>query len=101
MQSLTRKSIKGRPYYYVRHCQRVNGQPKIVKTTYLGSVDNILEALETAETAPAPQTAEVLAFGDAAALYDQAVSLDLVLLVDAQLPKRDHGLSVAAYLTLT
>jgi len=100
MPSLTRKIIKGRPYYYVRHCQRVNGQPKIVKTTYLGSVDNILEALESAQTAPAPQTAEVLAFGDVAALYDQAVELDLVGLVDAQLPKRDQGLSVGEYLLL-
>src|SRR6266705_245359 len=100
MPSLTRKIIKGRPYYYVRHCQRVNGQPKIVKTTYLGSVDNILAALESAQTAPAPHTAEVLAFGDVAALYDQAVELDLVGLVDAQLPKRDQGLSVGEYLLL-
>src|SRR6266568_1723580 len=100
MPSLTRKIIKGRPYYYVRHCQRVNGQPKIVKTTYLGSVDNILAALESAQTAPAPQTAEVLAFGDVAALYDQAVELDLVGLVDAQHPKRDQGLSVGEYLLL-
>jgi transposase len=100
MPSLTRKLIKGRPYYYVRHCQRVDGQPKIVKTTYLGSVDHILQALDSAQTPPAPQTAEVLAFGDIAALYDQAVELDLVALVDAQLPKRDQGLSVGEYLLL-
>jgi len=100
MPSLTRKLIKGRPYYYVRHCQRVDGQPKIVKTTYLGALDNILEALESAQTPPSPQTAEVLAFGNVAALYDQAVELDLVRLVDAQLPKRDQGLSVGEYLLL-
>src|SRR5881397_3745439 len=100
MPSLTRKIIKGRPYYYVRHCQRVDGQPKIVKTTYLGSLDNILQALDSAQTPPPPQTAEVLAFGDIAALYDQAVELDLVRLVDAQLPKRDQGLSVGEYLLL-
>jgi hypothetical protein len=35
MPCLTRKLIKGHPYYYVRHCQRVNGKPKVVKTTYL------------------------------------------------------------------
>ena len=100
MPSLTRKIIKGRPYYYVRHCQRVDGQPKIVKTTYLGSLDNILQALESAQTPPPPQTAEVLAFGAVAALYDQALELDLVRLVDAQLPKRDQGLSVGQYLLL-
>jgi len=100
MPSLTRKLIKGRPYYYVRHCQRVDGQPKIVKTTYLGSLDHILEALDSAQTPPPPQTAEVLAFGDIAALYDQALELDLVRLVDAQLPKRQQGLSVGEYLLL-
>ena len=42
MPSLTHKTIKGHSYYYVRHCQRVDGKPKIVKTTYLGSLDNIL-----------------------------------------------------------
>src|SRR6266852_3854390 len=100
MPSLTRKIIKGRPYYYVRHCHRVDGQPKIVKTTYLGSLNNILEGLESAQTPPAPQTAEVLAFGEVAALYDQAMELNLVPLVDAQLPKRDQGLSVGEYLLL-
>ncbi len=100
MPSLTRKLIKGRPYYYVRHCQRVDGQPKIVKTTYLGSLDHILQALDSAQTPPPPQTAEVLAFGDIAALYDQALELDLVRLVDAQLPKRQQGLSVGEYLLL-
>jgi len=100
MPSLTRKIVKGRPYYYVRHCQRVDGQPKIVKTTYLGSLDHILQSLESAHTPPAPQTAEVLAFGDVAALYNQALELDLVGLVDIQLPKRDQGLSVGQYLLL-
>jgi transposase len=100
MPSLTRKIVKGRPYYYVRHCQRVDGQPKIVKTTYLGSLDHILQALASAQTPPPPQTAEVLAFGDIAALYAQATELDLVALIDAQLPKRHQGLSVGQYLLL-
>jgi hypothetical protein len=47
-----------------------------------------------------PQTAEVLAFGVIAALHDQASQLDLVDLIDAQLPKRDQGLSVGQYLLL-
>ena len=37
MASLTPKVINGRTYYYARDCQRVDGRPKIVKTTYLGS----------------------------------------------------------------
>src|SRR5436190_16739101 len=87
MASLTRKLVKGRPYYYVRHCQRVDGRPKIVKTTYLGSLENILQTLKGAQPPPPPQHAEVLAFGAIAALYDQAQELDLVRLIDQQLPK--------------
>src|SRR6266545_4625583 len=100
MFSLTRKIVKGRPYYYVRHCQRVDGKPKIVKTTYLGSLDNILQTLDAAQKPPPPKTAEVLAFGDVAALYDQAVQLDLVNIIDTQVPKRDQGLTVGQYMLL-
>lgn len=100
MPSLTRKLIKGLPYYYVRHCQRVDGRPTIVKTTYLGSLERILQALDAAASPLLPQTAEVLEFGAIAALYDQAAQLGLVDLIDAQLPKRDQGLSVGQYLLL-
>ncbi len=100
MPSLTRKFIKGRPYYYVRHCQRIDGKPKIVKTTYLGPLDRILHAVEGAQIPQAPQQAEILNFGDVAALYDQAVQLRLAELIDAQLPKRDQGLSIGQYLLL-
>jgi transposase len=92
--------VKGRPYYYARWCQRVDGQPKIVKTTYLGPLDNIVRAVESGQQPMAPQTAEVAHFGDVAALYEQARQLGLVELIDAQLPKRDQGLSVGQYLLL-
>jgi len=100
MPSLTRKFIKGRPYYYVRHCQRIDGKPKIIKTTYLGPLDRILQAVEGAQISQAPQQAEILNFGDVAALYDQADQLRLAELIDAQLPKRDQGLSIGQYLVL-
>jgi len=100
MASLTPKVIKGRTYYYARQCQRVDGKPKIVRTTYLGSLDHILQAVAQAQTPPQPQSARLASFGDAAALYDQAQQLGLVELIDAQLPKRDQGLSVGQYLVL-
>ena len=100
MASLTRKVINGRPYYYVRHCQRVDGRPKIVKTTYLGSVDHIVQALEGAKEPIPPRTAEIANLGDVAALYDQAEKIGLIECIDAQVPKRDQGLSVGQYLLL-
>lgn len=100
MPSLTRKLVKGRPYYYARWCERVGGKPKIVKTTYLGPLDNIVQAVESGQQPIAPQTAEVTSFADVAALYDQALRVGLVELIDAQVPKRDQGLSVGQYLLL-
>jgi transposase len=100
MASLTPKTIAGRTYYYARECQRVNGKPKIVKTTYLGSLDHILQALAQAQAPLQPKTARLSSFGDVAALYDLARQIGLVELIDAQLPKRDQGLSIGQYLLL-
>jgi len=100
MASLTAKIVAGRTYYYARECQRVNGQPKIVKTTYLGSLDHILEALAQAQAPRRPQTVRLASFGDVTALFDQARQIGLVELIDAQIPKRDQGLSIGQYLLL-
>src|SRR5271169_5688752 len=100
MASLTPKTIHGRTYYYARECQRIHGQPKIVKTTYLGSLEHILQAVTTAQKPIPPKSARPASFGDVAALWDQAQQLDLVQLIDTQLPKRDQGLSVGQYLVL-
>jgi transposase len=100
MASLTPKVLKGRTYYYARECQRVDGKPTIVKTIYLGSLDHIVQSVTQAQQPLRPQTARLASFGDVAALFDQARKIGLVELIDAQVPKRDQGLSVGQYLLL-
>lgn len=100
MPSLTKKILKGRPYFYARWCQRVDGRPKIVKTLYLGPLDNIIQALQASQAPIPPQKAHIARFGDVAALYDQALQIGLVELIDSQLPKRQQGLSPGQYLLL-
>ena len=100
MASLTAKQIRGNTYYYVRECQRVNGKPKIVKTTYLGSLDNLIAAVEGAKAIPQHQSVDIAAFGDVVALYDLARRVELVPLIDQVVPKRDQGLSVGEYMLL-
>jgi transposase len=100
MPSLTKKMIQGRAYYYLRQCQRVDGKPKIVKTKYLGSLENLLTRLSEADAPPQPRAVDVASFGDVAALWDMAQRLDLVALIDQQVPKRDQGLSVGQYIVL-
>jgi transposase len=100
MPSLTKKTIKGRPYYYLRYTQRVNGVSRVVKTTYLGSLEKIVQRLLSTEAPPQPQAVDVLSFGEVVALYDVAAQLELVQLIDQHLPKRQQGLSPGQYLLL-
>lgn len=43
MAHLHKKVKSGRPYYYIREIQRVNGKPTVVNQVYLGSPERILE----------------------------------------------------------
>ena len=102
MASLTAKTIHGRTYYYLRECAWVNGRPKIVKQTYLGTAAALAAALGKA---PNPLQllpgAPVRAFGAVAAVYDLAQRLDLVGLIDRHVPKRGtQGPSVGTLLVL-
>lgn len=101
MPSLTAKLIDGHTYYYARYCQRVNGKPKIVRTVYLGKIEDLVTAAEGAHQPPRPQETVVAAFGDVAALCHVAERLDVLPLLDSTLPtKRDQGLSCGQYLLL-
>jgi hypothetical protein len=82
--SLTKKIIGGRPYYYLRECQRINGKPTIVWQKYLGSAEQLVRQLAN----PTPQNAVVREFGASAACFDLAQQLDLAATVDRHVPKQ-------------
>ncbi len=98
MTSLIKKTIRGKPYYYARECQRIDGKPKIVWQKYLGKADDIVAAMTRAPQALEPGTAVVTEFGAVIALYDLAERLGLVAHIDQHVPKRGNGPSVGAYL---
>jgi len=98
MASLLKKIIKGRPYYYAVVSKRINGKPKIVHQTYLGTAEAIIKRLTTI---PDPLEVEHTAFGEVAALWAQAEELDLVHLIDGVIPQ--HGnreISIGTFLTV-
>ncbi|MDZ7580359.1 MAG: hypothetical protein U5R30_07000 [Deltaproteobacteria bacterium] len=37
------KTKKGRPYLYVREIARVNGKPKVISQTYIGSPERVAD----------------------------------------------------------
>ena len=101
MASITKKIIRGKPYYYARECKRVNGKPKIVWQKYLGRADDIVAAITAPRTAGAssfPKEAELSEFGAAAALYDLSERLRIVEFIDSYVPKAGAGPSVGTYL---
>jgi transposase len=101
MPSLTPKVIDGHTYYYARYCQRVDGKPKIVRTVYLGKIDDLVSAAEQSHQPPRPLETDVAAFGDVIALWDIAQRFELLPLLDSILPaKRHQGLSLGQYLLL-
>lgn len=97
MPSLTKKIIRGKPYYYLRECQRVNGKPKIVSTIYLGPPQNILDRLMR----PEPAQVAIYEFGASAAVWDMAQAIDLLATIDRHVSKRgSQGPSVGHYLLI-
>lgn len=98
MASIVKKTIRGKPYYYARECQRIDGKPKIVWQKYLGKADDIVAALTRPPVAVEPDAAVVTEFGAVAALYDLAERLGFVQHIDAHVPKRGAGPTVGTYL---
>lgn len=97
MPSLTKKIVRGRPYYYLRESQRVHGRPKIVSTIYLGSAESIRDRL----LSPQPAEVAVHEFGGSAATFSMAQALEVVATIDRHVPKRgQQGPSVGQYLLL-
>ena len=100
MASLIKKTVRGKPYYYARECQRVDGKPKIVWQQYLGRAEDIISRLTIAPPAPQPTEAVIREFGAVMALYDLAQRLNLVEHIDRHVPKRGSGPSVGTYLLI-
>lgn len=100
MASLTKKIVKGRAYYYLRECQRVDGKPKITWQKYLGPADQLIERLKNPALG-APQRAVLREFGASQACFNIATRLNVVDVIDRHVPKRkDEGLSVGQYMLL-
>jgi transposase len=102
MASLYKKVISGKPYYYLREMGWVDGKPKMVSERYLGSVADIVKAMDAAQAATMPDRTGHLAFGDVAAVWSLLVDLDVAAVIDEVVGARrsDAGASVGTYLAL-
>lgn len=99
MASLIAKKKANKLYYYVVESARVDGKPRIVQQTYLGTADR-LAALLKDRTAPVPVSASLREFGLPGALWLAAQRCGVWDLLESMWPKPESGPSTAHYLLL-
>src|SRR5213082_306674 len=95
MAFLQKKVKNGHDYWYVMEAARVNGQPRIVRQRYLGTVESIEAAFDAAFE---PESIDVVEFGATAAMWALAGRVSFGLWVDALVGPQASGLSVGTYL---
>jgi transposase len=99
MASLISKKKGNKLYYYVVESARVDGQPRIVQQTYLGTAEKVAALLKD-RTAPVPVSASRCEFGLPGALWLAAQRCGMWGLLEAMWPKPKSGPSPAHYLLL-
>ena len=99
MPHLHRKMKKGRPYYYIREIQRVDGKPKVVSQVYLGSPETIAKRLAESAADGKPQRVAIREFGSLFLAHEIEKRLDTIGLIDGLVPRaaRETGPSVGEY----
>lgn len=99
MASLISKKKGNKLYYYVVESARVDGQPRIVQQTYLGTAEKVAALLKD-RTAPVPVSASRCEFGLPGALWLAAQRCGMWDLLRSMWPKPKSGPSPAHYLLL-
>src|SRR6266404_8053298 len=99
MASLISKKKGNKLYYYVVESARVDGRPRIVQQTYLGTAEKVAALLKD-RTAPVPVSASRCEFGLPGALWLAAQRSGMWDLLRSMWPKPKSGPSPAHYLLL-
>ena len=99
MASIISKKKGNKLYYYVAESARVDGQPRIVEQTYLGSAERVAELLKD-RTAPVPVEATRREFGLPGALWVAARRSGVWDVLKSMWEPPESGPSTAHYLLL-
>ena len=99
MASLIKKKKANTIYYYVVESARVDGKPRIVHQTYLGTADSVARLVQD-RTAPVPLSATTVDLGLPGALWLAAENSGVFALLQSLWPKPRSGPSTAHYLLL-
>jgi transposase len=100
MSYLQKKKIRGHVYYYYTETKRIDGKSTKVQQIYLGTPDQILERCSSTEVPDPPVKTSHLEFGLAAGLYQQALELGVIQLINSYAIATSAHLDVGQYLVL-
>ena len=100
MGYLQKKNIRGHTYYYYTVTKRVEGKSVKIQQAYLGTPDQIFEKCSSAQDPELPVRTSHLEFGLAAALYQQALELGVIPLINSYATATSAYLDVGQYLVL-
>jgi transposase len=91
------KKKKGRPYLYVREIARVDGKPKVISQTYIGSPEKV--ASMATGTAPGPVMLKVEEFGALWLAQQIDQDIDIASVIDNVVSRADRetGPTVGEY----
>lgn len=99
MASIIAKKKANQLYYYVVESARVEGKPRIVQQTYLGTAERVA-ALVKDRAAPLPLSATTVEFGLPGALWWAARQSGVWEVLESLWPRPRSGPSTAHYLLL-
>jgi len=99
MAALISKKKGNKLYYYLVESARVEGKPRIVQQTYLGTADRLADLLKQ-RTAPIPLAATTREFGLPGALWLAAQRSGVWDVLKSMWPEPRSGPSIAHYLLL-
>jgi transposase len=98
MAYIVRKKISGKTYYYAEHRIWKDGKSRREWQKYLGTIDNIMDAVEGNPLTP--DHAVLFELGGVASYLSLAKEIQMVEKIDRMLPKRKQGLSIGEYLLI-
>ncbi len=82
------KNKNGRPYLYVREIARVNGKPKVISQTYIGSPEKVRALLKGDDNKDGSlRRLKVEEFGSLWLALNADNDIDLVSIVDEIIPR--------------
>jgi len=99
MASIVAKKKANQTYYYVVESARVDGKPRIVNQTYLGTAEKIAALIQD-RAAPVPLSATTVDFGLSGALWLAAKQSGVFAALESVWPAPRAGPSAAHYLLL-